>query len=109
MSPVGAGKLDRRIKLQSATVTNDPDYNSEVKTWASYANVWARMEFHKSGEGQAASREYAEMGLFFTIRWRDDVTSEHQLVFEGETYEILGRPREIGRRQYLKIQARLVE
>lgn len=106
---IGAGKLDRRIELQSATVTNDPDYNEEIKTWAVYAKPWARMEFHQSREGEAASREFAEMGLFFTIRWRDDVGLDHRVVFEGDTYEILGRPREIGRREYLKMQVRLVE
>jgi SPP1 family predicted phage head-tail adaptor len=105
----GAGKLDRRIELQSATITNDPDNNEEIQTWATYATVWAWMQFHKSDEGEAASREYAEMGLYFTIRWRSDVSAEHRVVYEGENYEIIGRPREIGRRQWLKIHARLVE
>ena len=106
---IGAGKLDRRIQLQSATVTNDADYNEEVLTWATYATVWARQEFHKSGEGEASAREYAEMGLYFTIRYRDDVSAEHRIVYESNNYEIIGRPREIGRREHLKIQARLVE
>jgi hypothetical protein len=50
------------------------------------------------------------MGLYFTIRWRADLDLNHQLVFEnGKTYRIIGRPREIDRRRYLKIQASLVE
>jgi SPP1 family predicted phage head-tail adaptor len=106
---IGAGKLDRRIALQSATVTNDANYNEEDLTWATYATVWARMEFHKSDEGEGQSREYAEMGLYFTIRHRTDVTAEHRIVYESNNYEIIGRPREIGRRQFLKMQARLVE
>lgn len=106
---IGAGKLDRRIALQSATITNDPDYNEEIQSWATYATVWARMEFHKSDEGEAASREYAEMGLYFTIRHRDDVSAEHRIVYESNNYEIIGRPREIGRRRFLKIRARLIE
>lgn len=106
---IGAGKLDRRIQLQAATVTNDPDYNEEVQIWATYATVWARQEFHKSDEGEGQSREYAEMGLYFTIRHRTDVSSEHRIVYEGNNYEIVGRPREIGRRQFLKVMARLVE
>lgn len=109
MVMIGAGELDRRIALQSATVTNDPDYNEEVLTWATYATVWAKMEFHKSDEGEAQSREYAEMGLYFTIRHRTDVTSEHRIVYESNNYEIIGRPREIGRRQFLKVHARLIE
>lgn len=106
---IGAGKLDRRISLQSATITNDSDYNEEIQTWATYATVWASQEFHKSDEGEGASREYAEYGLYFTIRYRDDVSPEHRIVYESNTYEIMGRPREIGRRRFLKIRARLIE
>jgi len=106
---IGAGELDRRIELQSATVTNDPDYNEEIQSWATYATVWAKMEFHKSDETEESARRYAEMGLYFTIRWRGDVTPEHRVVLESENYEIIGRPREIGRRRFLKMQVRLVE
>ncbi|RVD16866.1 MAG: head-tail adaptor protein [Mesorhizobium sp.] len=110
----GAGDLDRRITLQRATMVNDPDYNSEEPTWTPYATVWAKMEFHGSSEGEGASREYAEMGLYFTIRWRADMSFTDRLLFKNgegtdETYEIVGRPREIGRRRYLKMQARLIE
>lgn len=110
----GAGELDRRIALQSAATVNDPDYNSPKPVWATYAEVWARQEFHGSTETEGAAREYAEYGLFFTIRWRADVKPEHQILYKDgqgveETYQIVGRPREIGRRRYLKIQVRLVE
>ncbi|TIN82647.1 head-tail adaptor protein [Mesorhizobium sp.] len=110
----GAGELDRRIQLQAAAIVNDPDYNTPKPNWATYATVWAAQEFHGSTEGEASARQYAEYGLFFTIRWRADVKPEHRLLYrngEGveEIYEIVGRPREIGRRRYLKLQARLVE
>jgi SPP1 family predicted phage head-tail adaptor len=104
-----AGELDRRIELQAATVTNDPDYNEEVLVWATYATVWARMEFHRSFEAEAQGREYAQMALFFTVRWRDDIEAEHRIVYDGDTYEIIGRPRELGRRQGLMVEARMVE
>jgi SPP1 family predicted phage head-tail adaptor len=106
---IGAGELDRRIALQSATITNDPDYNEEIQTWATYVTVWAKMEFHLSTEGQASAREFAEMGLYFTIRHRTDISPEHRIVYESNNYEIIGRPREIGRRRFLKIQVRLIE
>ncbi|RWN33432.1 phage head closure protein [Mesorhizobium sp.] len=105
---ISSGELDRRIDLQSFTSTPN-DYNEDVPTFATYATVWAKMEFHKSTEGEAASRQYAEMGLYFTIRYRADISPEHQIVFEGNTYRILGRPREIGRKRFQKIQASLVE
>jgi SPP1 family predicted phage head-tail adaptor len=110
---IGAGELDRRIDLQSATITNDANYNEPVKSWSTYATVWAKMEHHTArgewSEGAVSAREYAQFGLFFTIRYRSDVLPEHRIVFEGDNYELIGRPREVGRRQFLKVQVRLVE
>ena len=104
-----AGELDRRIQLQRATITNDPEYNEEVSTWATYATVWAKQEFHRANEGEDASRLFAELGLYFTIRWRDDFSQEHRVIYDGDTYEVVGHAREIGRRRFLKFQARLIE
>ena len=108
-SMISAGHLDRLIQLQHGTVANDPQSNEPISTFTTYATVWTKMEFHLAREAEAAAREYAEMGLFFTIRFRADVLSEDHIIFESQTYEIIGRPRELGRRQGLKIQARLVE
>lgn len=106
---ISAGDLDRSIQLQHGTPATDPQSNEPITTFSTYATLWAKMEFHKADEGQGAAREYAEYGLFFTIRWRSDVLAEDHIVFESNTYEIIGRPRELGRRQGLKIEARLVE
>lgn len=106
---ISAGDLDRLIALQHGTATNDPQSNEPIKTYSTYATVWAKMEFLRSTEGEAASREYADYGLFFTVRHRTDIDAEDRIIFESENYEIIGKPREIGRRQGLKIQARLVE
>lgn len=106
---ISAGELDRLIQLQHGTATNDPESNEPIKSYATYATVWAKMEFLRSTEGEASAREYADYGLFFTIRHRTDVDPEDRIVFESDTYEIIGHPREIGRRRGLKIQARLIE
>lgn len=105
---ISAGELDRRIDLRSFT-TSTNDYNEEVPSWSTYATVWAKMEFHTSAESEASARQYAEMGLYFTIRYRADILPEHQIIFEGATYRILGRPREIGRKRFQKLQASLIE
>lgn len=105
---VKTGELDRQVQLQSYT-TSTNDYNEEVKGFATYATVWAKMEFHQSKEDEGSGRQYAQMDLYFTIRWRSGLEPDHQLVFENKTYRIVGRPREIDRRRFLKIQASLVE
>lgn len=110
---ISAGELDRQVSLQSFTTTQNA-YNEDVQAWATYATVWAKMEFHTSVEGEASARQYAEMGLYFTIRWRAGVNPDHRLIYkndagEDEAYRIVGRPREIDRRKFLKIQVTLVE
>jgi len=106
---IGAGDLDRRIELQSVTTTTDLISNEDIETLATYATVSAKVEFHRADESEASAREYASMALFFTVRWRSDLSYKDSIIFEGETYEVIGRPREIGRRQFLKMEARLVE
>jgi SPP1 family predicted phage head-tail adaptor len=103
------GELDRRIELQHNTPGGTNDYNQPISSWATYDEVWARLEFHRSTEAEASAREFASFGAYFTIRHRTDVLAEDRIVYESNTYEIIGRPREIGRRQYLKVEARLVE
>lgn len=103
------GQLDRRIELQHNTPGGTNDYNEPAPGWAAYAAVWAMLEYHSSTESEAAAREFAGFEAFFTIRHRSDVLAEDRLIYEGNVYEIIGRPRELGRRQFLKLQARLVE
>jgi SPP1 family predicted phage head-tail adaptor len=103
-----AGELDRQVQLQSYTTSTNL-YNEMVQGFSTYATVWAKMEFHQANENEESGRQYAQMDLYFTIRWRSGLEPDHQLVFEDKTYRIVGRPREIDRRRFLKIQASLVE
>jgi SPP1 family predicted phage head-tail adaptor len=103
------GELDRRIELQHNTPSGSNDYNEPIEVWATYDEVWAMLEFHRSTESEASAREFADFGAYFTVRYRTDVLAEDRIVYESNIYEIIGRPRELGRRQYLKVQARLIE
>ena len=38
-----AGKMDRRVKIQEATVTGQDTYNQDVTTWTDMATVWAEV------------------------------------------------------------------
>lgn len=105
----GAGDLDRQIVLQRATVSADPDTNEATQTWATYATVWAQKLHHKEAEGAADGKRYAGFELYFVIRWMSGVLAQDRVQFGGETFEVEGEPREIGRKEYLKIKARAVE
>ena len=105
---IGAGKLDRRIALQRANTSVDSHTNESVQTWATYATVYAQKLHHKETEDSADGKRFAGYELYFVIRWRSGVQAQHRVVFEGETFEIEGEPRELGRRQYLKFRVRAV-
>lgn len=106
---INVGKLDRRIQLQSQAAGNDSEYNQPNGSWSTYATVWAFKEHHQEREGEADGKRYASYAMYFTIRWRSDVESNHRVVFGDDTYEIRGAPRELGRREFLKFKVRLVE
>jgi SPP1 family predicted phage head-tail adaptor len=103
------GQLDRRIELQHNTPSGSNDYGEPTENWATYDEVWAMLEFHRSTESEAAARQFAGFEGFFTIRHRTDVLVKDRIVYEDKIYDIIGQPREIGRRQYLKVLVRGVE
>lgn len=105
----GAGHLDRQIELQSATQLLSADHNEPVKTWSTYAVVWAQARYLSEAESYSAEKWFAERLMVFRIRWRDDLDAEHRIRFDGAIYEIRGRPRPIGRNEFLDVPARLVE
>lgn len=99
-----AGKLDRRITLQRATVTRD-EYNEPVEAWGDIATVWASYEPIRDGERFRAGERAAELSARFQIRYSStvaDLGPEDRLTFEGKVYEIV-HVKEIGRREGLEI------
>lgn len=94
-----AGKLDRRITIQRASVTKD-EYNNDVPTWEDVATVWAAYEPIRDGERFRAGERAAEASARFQIRYSSqvsDVTGKDRLIFNGQTYEIT-HTKEVGRR-----------
>ncbi len=101
-----AGKLDRRITLQRASVTTN-EYGEEVPTWLTLATVWASKKDVSDGERIAAAEVAAEIGTRFQIRWDSswsDLSPLDRVVYDGRTYNI-SAVKEIGRREGLEISA----
>lgn len=101
---LAAGKMDRRITIQRATITRD-EYNEEVPGWADLATVWASYEPIKDGERFRGGERAADLSARFQIRYSATsatITAEDRLIFEGRTYEI-EHVKEIGRREGLEL------
>lgn len=103
------GRLDRKITLQSRTVTLN-DYNEPIESWATLAEVWANVDYPKTGSGESfyGALEIATTNTLFTIRYLSTVTAIERVLFDSDVYDI-ERIAEIGRRNFLQITAKRKE
>lgn len=101
--PLEAGRLDRRITIQSYTTSAD-SYGEPLKTWADFVTVWAQYLPLRGAERFAAKQVDATIEAKFRLRWRDDLDTTMRITFESRTWDIAGIV-EIGRREGLEIIA----
>jgi len=98
------GRLDRRISLQSQAVSVSGNGERTAGAWTSYAtNVPAEERQQSAREIMASGTEQAQITMAFIIRYREDVTTRHRAVYNGDIYDIEA-VREIGRREGLELQ-----
>lgn len=100
-----AGKLDRRLTIRRFTETGRNEFNEPVISWADVATVWAQQRPNRGSERFAAAQIAGTAVMTFHIRYRSDITVQDRLVYEGQEYEIVAPPREIGRRVVTEIDA----
>jgi SPP1 family predicted phage head-tail adaptor len=100
---MNAGKLDRRITIQSVTEAQD-NAGQPVQTDVLLATVWAQVEALRGREPFQGDQFNAQQVTVFTIRYRDDVDATMQIIWEGEEYDVQS-VKEIGRREGLEISA----
>ena len=74
-----AGRLDRPVVIQSLTETVSPG-GAAVQVWTDFASVWAAKQEVTARERFRASQEIGEEVAVFTVRWRDDITSDMRLL-----------------------------
>lgn len=102
-----AGKRNRRIVIERATVATDPGSGEEIKTWGTLATVWAEMMPLSDSERVKAAEVSAEITTRFRILWTTTVSTvnpKDRLTFDGKTWDIWGT-KEIGFRQGIEITA----
>ena len=96
-----AGKLDRRITLQTLTISRD-SYGAAIESWSTLDTVWAGVLPLKGEEYFAAAQIVAEEQLKFRIRHRTDLTEKVRVLYESQAYDVQ-HIAEIGRRQGLEL------
>lgn len=101
------GQLYERITFNAETRTSDGAGGTTVGfgAIATDPTVWAAVYAIRSSEADTEGRLNAA-GLYkFTIRYRDDIDETHQIIWEGEAYNIRNVKRVSSRSMYLEIEA----
>lgn len=73
MGKMPAGKRDRKIAIQRATLVQDTDSGEMVPAWATLATVWAEKGYRSAKEGMLAGGVQSIRVLRFSILWSDTV------------------------------------
>ncbi len=107
---VTAGKLDRKIVILRATVTQDPGSGEEIENWnlpgSHFATVWASWRRASARETLAASEVSAEVTDVFHCAWSPkmaDVNAKDRISYAGRVYNI-SEAAEIGRREGIMLR-----
>lgn len=84
-----AGRLDRRITIQRATVAADA-FGTPIETWADWACTNAHLSYPATGSGeqQHDAVHLATTTVIFTIRYRPGVLHTDRIVYDGNNYDI---------------------
>ncbi len=106
MTGLDAGRLDRLVQFERASMTTDA-LNEPVEQWGLLASVWASATPVSDGERFAAGERAAEI----TMRFRThhcavlaDLDERDRVVFDGRVYDITG-VKEIGRQRGIEVTA----
>lgn len=101
------GDLDQRITFQAATLTSDGAGGS-TETWADLSDtptVWAHVKPLTGREVVQEGGDAANANYRFTVRWRDDVSEIHRIVWNGSYCNIRQVMRTSQRELYVAIIA----
>lgn len=97
-----AGRLDRRITLKRKSESQD-DFGQPQVTWTDIATVWARWVPAK-GQQMWTAKQYVDTAAGeFEIRYLSGLTPVDEVEHDGDQYDIIGQPLEIGRKQGWRI------
>lgn len=100
------GQLDRRIEIQEPTETRTATGGVGV-TWAAFARCWAGVAYPLTGNNEDVQGDQAvsTTRVVFSIRYRDGLNAKMRILYAGDYYDLMPPFSEVGRKQYLTIQA----
>lgn len=104
---IHVSNLDTRVRFEGKSVTQDPDYGTEVITWVPVCVVWAEVQDVLPSRQQAEQvRQVVQVAMQRSrvrMRYRTDIDATMRCIIGGITHQIVNGPAEIGRHEWLEI------
>ena len=85
--PVIAGRLDKRVTLQSATIARD-DNGQPIETFSTVAEIWAAIDPIRGREFFSAQQVSADTTHRLTIRYRAGVSVQNRILYGSRVFRI---------------------
>jgi SPP1 family predicted phage head-tail adaptor len=85
-----AGTLRHLVEIQRPADTQDTSTGAIVRTWGTFASVWASVAPLSAREFFVAQAEHSKVTARIVIRYRDDVDSTCRVLFRNAMYNIEG-------------------
>ena len=104
---IKAGDLRQLVTLQKP-VSRVNEKGRRITSWEDVATVHAGKADVSGREFYVAQAYHAEDVVTWTLRWREDITTEWRLVHHGAQYNILEVNHLGYMRDYIRIKTRLV-
>ncbi|HEJ6909085.1 TPA: phage head closure protein [Serratia marcescens] len=85
-----AGKLSHRITLQKPVKVQDTTSGEMIDTWQDVSNLWAEVSPLSAREFVAAQAMQNAVTTRIKIRYRQDISAKHRILFRGNIFNIEG-------------------
>lgn len=104
------GRMDRLIRIERPTVTQESDFGTDTVVWVTHAMAWAEVQdvLPSRAEANLGDIRIANRPTRIRMRWRDDITTDMRIVLPDEgnrTLKIIAGPAMLGRRDRLEVMA----
>ena len=101
------GRLDRRIKIQRVTTSEDT-FGQPIETWTDLITVWGEKREIRGTERWTANQTISQVDIIYRIRYRSSLTTKDRFVDEDNRVFNIVAILEIGRREGLEIYGKAV-
>ncbi len=96
-------KQNQKVTFESKVVTND--HGETVVTWTAQGSEWAEILTARGNEALASAKENAREVIRLRIRYRNDVSTDWRLTWNGQAYYVQAVDRSMQRAGELWITA----